>query len=313
MNIAVVGSLGFDYIMNFSGNFTDRIKEEKIHSLSLSFLVDHLSKQLGGTAGNIAYTLKLTGLQPYIVAYAGNDFEPYRKHLASHNIPLDGIKEHKALPTSAYFVITDLDNNQIGSFYVGAMKDAHKLRINALPVKPDFVVIAPTDPKAMVKSAQYCQEHSLPYLFDPAFQTATFKHEELRLAINDAAILIGNDYEINLIESSLDISHEELLLMVPLLITTLGNKGSIIETRKESIHIKPAKTRGVVDPTGAGDAYRAGFLAGYLKKQPLAMCGQMGSVAAAYSVELYGTQTHTFTKQAFNRRYEENYGGKGLL
>ena len=314
MQVIVTGSLGYDYIMDFPGRFADRIMLDKIHKLSLSFLVDKLSKQFGGVAGNIAYTLKLLGIDPLVVACAGNDFTPYKKHLMKHQIGTSQIKEYKNESCSLYSVVTDQDDNQIGSFYVGAMKYAKDIALKGvtLPgrVTPlqSFVVLAPTDPAAMVKYVKECRSLKLPYLYDPAFQIATFSVDELKKGIEGAELFIGNDYEIALIEERLSISHEELLVMTPVVITTLGAKGSIIETRKDSIHIKPAKPKNTSDPTGAGDAYRAGFLAGYLRKFDLATCGQMGSVAAVYTVEKYGTQTHTFTKKEFIKRYEENFG-----
>ena len=305
MQVIVTGSLGYDYIMDFPGRFADRIMPDKIHKISLGFLVDKLTKQFGGTGANIAYTLKLLGLEPLLLACAGNDYAPYRKHFKNHGIATRGISIHPDESTSIYFVTTDQDDNQIGSFYVGAMKYAKDLR---LPDNTNFVIIAPTDPIAMNKYVKECQSRKLPYLYDPAFQIATFSAKELKEGIEGAAILIGNDYEIALTEDRIGISHEELLIMTPVVITTLGGKGSIIETRKESIHIKHAKPKNTSDPTGAGDAYRAGFLAGYLRKFDLTTCGQMGSVAAVYTVEKYGTQTHTFTQKEFCKRYEENFG-----
>ncbi len=326
MQVIVTGSLGYDYIMDFPGRFADRIMPDKIHQLSLSFLVDKLSKQFGGTGGNIAYTLKLFGLEPLLLACAGDDFDLYKKHLKSHGILTRGIAVHKDSTTSSYFVITDQDDNQIGSFYVGAMKYTKELSIRAMqgvalrgkatPYE-NFVIIAPNDPTAMKKYVKECRSHELPYLYDPAFQIATFSPDELKEGIEGAALFIGNDYEISLVEERLGVSHEELLRMTPVVITTLGAKGSIIETRKESIHVKPAKPNNTIDPTGAGDAFRAGFLAGYLRvvnSRPalevdkLLVCGQMGSVAAVYTVEKYGTQTHTFTKKEFIARYKANYG-----
>ncbi|MEK7544360.1 MAG: carbohydrate kinase family protein [Patescibacteria group bacterium] len=339
MKVIVTGSLGYDNIMDFPGRFADRIMPDNIHKLSLSFLVDKLSKQFGGVAGNIAYTLNLLGIKPRIVACAGNDFGPYKKHLTRHHLNTTYIKQFADESCSLYSVVTDQDDNQIGSYFVGAMKHAKDLSITT-PLKDSgnrrdsrnrtnahsFVIISPTDPAAMVKYVKECRTLKIPYLYDPAFQIATFSPEELKEGITGAAILIGNDYEISLIESRLEISHEELLTMTPIVITTLGAKGSVIETRKESIHIKPAKPKNTSDPTGAGDAYRGGFLAGYLRyarfpeskksgfresvtnADQLLVCGQMGSVAAVYTVETYGTQTHTFTKKEFAKRYEENFG-----
>ena len=309
MQVIVTGSLGYDYIMDFPGRFADRIIPEKIHNLSLSFLVDTLTKQFGGVAGNIAYTLKLLGTEPVILACAGNDFTPYKNHLVRNDISTKYIKEYKDQSCSLYSVVTDQDDNQIGSFYVGAMKYAKNLTLLSFPRRREssFVVIAPTDPKAMIKYVKECRSANLPYLYDPAFQIATFSPDELKEGITSATLLIGNDYEISLIEERIGISHDELLAMTPIVITTLGAKGSVIETRKDAIHIKPTKPKNTSDPTGAGDAFRAGFLAGYLRKLDLLICGQMGSVAAVYTVEKYGTQTHTFTKKEFCKRYEENF------
>ena len=304
MNVVVTGSLGYDYIMDFPGRFADRIMADKIHKISLSFLVDKLSKQFGGTAGNIAYTLKLLGIEPNIVSAAGNDFVPYKKFLRSHGLTTAHIPEHRDVPTGSYFVVTDKDDNQIGSFYIGTSKYNKNLSLHAC----DFVVIAPNAPDAMKKYVKECRQKGYQYMYDPAFQIDNFSAEELHEGIEGAAILIGNDYEIELIQNKLDITHEDILVMGPIVVTTLGPKGSIIETRYESIGIKPAKPKNTSDPTGAGDAYRAGFLAGYLRKLDLKICGQMGSVAAVYTVEKYGTQTHAFTKKEFIKRYQENYG-----
>lgn len=310
MGVVVTGTMGFDYIMDFTGRFADRIMPEKIHALSLSFLVDTLSKQFGGTAGNIAYTLKLLGVTPDILAPVGNDFAPYKAFLQKHHIGLSHIAVHNDVSTSAYFVMTDKEDNQIGSFFLGATKYAKDLSIAKVQKssKKSFVILSPTEPGAMKKYVKECISHNYAYLYDPAFQIGNFSPTELREGIMGAQIFIGNDYEIALIEQKLEISHEELITMVPILISTLGSRGSIIETRKEAIHVKPAKPSDGSDPTGAGDAYRAGFVAGFLRGLDLAVCGQMGSVAAVYTVEKYGTQTHEFTKKEFIKRYKENFG-----
>lgn len=317
--IIVTGTLSFDYIMDFPGNFSDRIMPEKIHAISLSFLVDKLSKQFGGTAGNIAYSLNLLESNCHLLSVAGNDFEPYRIFLEKSGLSTAGVTQIRKLPSSCYFVITDKNDNQIGSFYLGATKFAHTVSIGEYLKKNSsihnsyFVILAPTTPEAMLGYVGECQKLKLPYLFDPAFQIATFENEQLKSAITGAEILIGNDYEIALIEEKFEISHEELIVMVPVLVTTLGPKGSVIETRKESIHISPAKAKKVLDPTGAGDAYRSGFMAGYCRGYDLVTCGQIGSVAAVYTVEKYGTVTHSYTKAEFSQRFVENYGTTIIL
>lgn len=307
MKEIVTGSLGYDYIMNFSGRFADRIMPDKLHQISLSFLADKLSKNLGGTAGNLAYTLKLLGEDPYIVSTAGNDFEDYRSFLENHSIEHTGINIVTNEPCGSYHVITDSDDNQIGAFYTGATKYNKDLSIH-LPEHAGFVVVGPNDPDAMRKFVTECRKEGYRYMYDPAFQIGNFSPEDLRFAIEGAELLIGNDYEIALIEQKLDSTHEELILMGPkAIITTLGSKGAVIETRHEAIHVKPAKPKNVSDPTGAGDAFRGGFLAGYLKGLDLLVAGQMGAVAAVYTVEKYGTVTHHFTKDEFITRYRENY------
>lgn len=300
MNIVVTGTLGYDYIMDFPGKFTDRIMADKIHKISLSFLVNKLDKNFGGTAGNIAYSLSLLKLNPTILSSAGKDFEEYKKFLISKNISTKNIYVDRKENTSSYFVVTDQDDNQIGSFYLGASKNNKKLSVKT----GDFVVIAPNTPEAMMKYVDECQKSNIPYLFDPAFQIDNLSAEDLKMGISKAAIFIANDYEIALTEKKIK------KMNCPIIITTLGSKGSIIEKLKEKIVIKPAKVKNTCDPTGAGDAYRAGFLAGYLKGLDLKTCGQMGSVAAAYTVEKYGTMTHHYTIIEFCKRYFENYHEK---
>lgn len=320
-NVIVTGTLGFDYIMDFAGRFADRIMPDKIHALSLSFLVDTLSKQFGGTAGNIAYTLKLLGVEPFIMAPVGSDFVPYHEFLRKHKITTTYIAKHKDVSTSAYFVMTDSQDNQIGSFFLGATKYAKDLSIKTITDSGNpkdsrnqkFIILAPTAPDAMKRYVKECKGLDIPYLYDPAFQIGNFTTSELAEGIDGAQILIGNDYEIALIEQKLEITHEELIVMVPILITTLGSQGSIIETRRDAIHIKPARPQNTSDPTGAGDAYRAGLIAGLLRGYDLDVCGQMGSVAAVYTIEKYGTQTHEFTKREFIKRYKENFGQSIVL
>lgn len=311
MDAIVIGTLGFDYIMDFPGKFSDRIMPDKTHKISLSFLVDKLNKQFGGTAGNIAYSLKLLGIEPFILSVAGNDFTEYKRFFINKKIPTKYIKEYRDVTTGSYFVVTDQDDNQIGSFYSGATKYAQNLSV---PVGiSDFVIISATAPEAMKKAVLECKQNKQKYLYDPAFQVGSLSEKELLEGISDAEIFIGNDYEITLVEKKLGVSHADLRKMVPVLITTLGGNGSLIETKKNKIEIKPAIPSEVLDPTGAGDAFRGGFVAGYLRGFDLKTCGQMGSVASVYTVEKYGTITHSYTKQGFISRYFENFAQRLVL
>lgn len=321
----VTGSLGFDVIMDFPGLFSDRIMPDRIHALSLSFLVDRMERQHGGTAGNIAYTLKLLDIDPLIVSAAGNDFSPYREFLNDHGITTEFICVYPDTGTGVYTVITDKDDNQIGAFFIGATKYNHDLTLEPLliakmkvegektQVSSHFVVIAPNSPEAIAGYVAECQIMGIPYMYDPAFQIDHFTGEELAKAVRGTALLIGNDYEIALIERKMGVSHDFLVSMAPITITTLAGKGSLIETRTDRFEIPSATPKEVIDPTGAGDAYRAGFLAGFLRGLTLPVCGRMGSVAATYAVENYGTQRHTFTLDEFIRRYEANFGTSLLM
>lgn len=305
--VVVTGSLGYDYIMDFPGRFADRIMPDKIHQISLSFLVDKLEKQFGGTAGNIAYTLNLLAIEPLIVSAAGNDFAPYKKFLLRQGIDIRFIRVFRSVATGAYFVVTDQEDNQIGSFYIGASQFNRQLTLPAV-ANLGMVVVTANDPQAMVRYYSSCQKRKLRYLFDPAFQIDNLSCDELAGGIEGAEIFIGNDYEIALVEKKLGWDHERLAEAVDVLITTFGSKGSLVEAGGLRQRIGVARTKNTSDPTGAGDAYRAGFLAGYLRNLSLKVCGQMGAVAAAYTVEKYGTQTHRFTLSQFKRRYKEAFG-----
>jgi adenosine kinase len=311
--IVVAGSLSFDYIFNFPGKFKDHILPEKIHLLNLSFLTDKLNKNLGGTAGNISYNLSLLGEKALILAPAGKDFGPYQSFLKKAGIETKYIKRYKNDFTSNYFALVDQRDNQIGGFYAGAMAKADKLFLEKVKEPINLVVISPTKPEAMIKLAQEAQKKDLAYVFDPGMQLPRLSKIQLLKGIRGAEILIGNDYEISLIRKKSNLSKEQLLGKVKILITTLAEKGSLIETQKKKIKIKAAKAKNVSDPVGAGDAYRAGFAAGYLRGLDLGTCGQMGAVTAVYTVEKYGTMTHKFTKGQFEKRYYRNFYDKITL
>ena len=301
--ITVTGSLAFDTIMDFPGKFSDHIMPDKIHQINLSFLVNKLSKQKGGTAGNIAYNLALLKIPVSIVGAAGSDFSEYGKFLQDAGVDISKIKVIQEESTSSAFIMTDKSDNQITAFYPGAMTQNSSLSI---PVS-DLVVISPNDPAAMIKFVKECQKKNIPYMLDPGMQLPALSPEDLKNMINGTTILIGNDYEIALLKERLSLSESDILSQVKILITTLGEKGSIIQSGSQTIEVNPAKPNEVVDPTGAGDAYRAGFLAGYMKGLDLSVCGQMGSVVACFAIEKYGTTSHKFSMEEFSERYKENF------
>jgi adenosine kinase len=309
--VVVTGSLAFDNIMSMPGRFKDHILPDKIHILNVSFTMDTFRKEYGGTGGNQAYTLALLGIKPLLVAAAGNDFSAYKKHLVRIGIDLSGIVEFKDVLTATGFVTTDKDDNQIWGFYGGAMFKAKEISIEKyIDSNNSFVLITPDDPDAMGKYVGECVKNGASFLFDPAFYIPTMKLSKLKKGVNNAKILIGNDYEISLLKKRIGFSRSEMIRDGRILITTLGEKGSIIEKRGERHIIPAAKPENTSDPTGAGDAYRAGFVAGYLRGFSLPVCGRMGATAAVYTVEKYGTQTHKFSLKEFERRYSNNFQKK---
>lgn len=307
-NIIITGSLAFDLIMDFPGKFAEHIDPSKLHILNISFLVDNLKKERGGNSGNIAYTLSLLGMSSSILSNAGDDFETYARFLNEHSISTENIKIIPGESTATAIIMTDKADNQISAFYPGAMKQNINLSLKDLKSKSDFAVITPDVPEAMEKFALECRELKLPYLFDPGMQLPRLSDEQLISGIEGAEILIANDYEMGIITKRSKINEEGLMRKVKVLITTLGEKGSQILTKDQKIKIAPAKPEEIKDPTGAGDAYRAGFLAGYLRGLDLKTCGQIGSVASCYAVEKYGTTRHGFTVKEFKDRYFKNFG-----
>lgn len=308
--IVVTGSLAYDHIMKMPGNFQDHIMPDKLHILNVSFIMEKFRKEFGGTGGNIAYNLGLHKIPTLLLATAGKDFAPYKKHIEKlKTLDLSGVRTYKSLSCANGFVMTDQNNNQIWGFYEGAMKKANMLTLSKL--KPnDFLVIAPNDPLAMIRYAFMAKKFKVPYMFDPAFNIPHFKVIDLKKAIESATILIGNDYEIELIKRRLKWSTKKLINSVKIAITTLGSKGSRIYENGKVHIVHPAKPANTSDPTGAGDAYRAGFIAGYFNNLPLKTCGQIGSTTSVYTVEKYGTQTHHYTKKQFAKRFKENYKEK---
>jgi adenosine kinase len=314
MSIVISGSIAFDYLMTFPGKFRDNIIPEKLDKISLSFLVDSLTRHRGGIAANIAYTLALLGERPIVFATAGEDFHEYRIWMDSHNMDTRYIKEIKEKFTASFFVNTDLENNQIASFYTGAMADAALLSLKDIPKgEADYVVIAPNDPTAMRKYTDECVELGLPYLFDPSQQVARNPHADLREGVAGAHAVFCNEYEFDLLQKHTGFTADEIQKKVKLLVVTRGANGAsvISEGRAYNIPIVPADH--IADPTGVGDAFRGGFLRGYRLGFDLQVCGQMGALAATYCLEQKGTQNHFFTPEQFIERYRKSFDDLGVL
>lgn len=307
--VIVAGSLAFDQIMVFPGDFRDHVLADKLHTINISFLVSEMRKQRGGCSANIAYTLALLGCEPRIVAAAGNDFDDYREWLDGQGVDTSAIGIFADETTACCHITTDQRDNQITGFFVGAMKRAGELSIRQrMGERPAFCIVAPDDPEAMVRHCREAREAGLPLLFDPSFQVTAMDGESLAAAARGAAIMMVNDYEHAVFEQKTGREGAAIFELVDMVVVTLGGDGSKILQPDGEIRIPAASISGLVDPTGAGDAFRAGFVTGLMRGYELEACGRMGSVAAAYAVEQSGTQSHGFTGEEFAARYRHNFG-----
>lgn len=308
--ILISGSIAYDHIMDFPDSFKNHILPDQIHILNVSFVVGNLKKELGGCAGNIAYTIKLLGGDPIILGSIGKDSKDYIDHLEKNNISSKYIHRSNNLLTSSAHITTDKDDNQICAFYPGAGAQSDDLSVKNIEEEIKIALISPTGKDAMIKHSKECAEKNIPIVFDPGQQMTAFSPQELMLLIGQAKFLIANDYEMKLIEDKTGWTQEKLLEYVDVLITTLGSKGSSIRTKDEIIKIEPCPPNSADDPTGAGDAYRSGFFTAFTKDHDLKTCGQIASVAAVYAIENYGTQNHNFTSEEFAQRYKKTYGSE---
>ncbi len=308
MTILVSGSLAYDHIMDFQGNFQDHILPEKVHILNVSFLVNSLRKMRGGCAANVAYNLALLSEHPRIIGTVGHDFEDYRRFLSEAGVDLSAVKVIPDEFTASCFITTDKSSNQITGFYPGAMNMAHELKIADFePAEIKMVIVSPNDPEAMINHPRECRELGLPYIYDPGQQVIFFDGDTLLEGIRGAKVVIGNDYELGMIEKKTGYTPERLLELAEIVIVTKGKFGSTILTRERTVEIPIAAERGLVDPTGGGDAYRAGIIKGLLHGYSLEQTGRIAALAATYCVEQYGTQSHSYTPEEFAARYAENF------
>ena len=309
MRIIVTGSIAYDYVMVFPGQFQDHILPEKMHVLSVSFLVDSMKRLHGGTAPNIAYNMALLGERPEVVGTVGQDFADYRTWLADRGVVTDGIKVIADDFTASCFINTDLKHNQITAFYPGAMKHAATIKLADLGLTAtDLVLIAPNAPDAMAGYAKECTELGIPYLYDPSMQAPRMSAEELEAGFAGAKVLTGNDYEFGMMAEKLGISEPELRNRVPITVVTKGEAGALITVNGQEYEIPPAKPHAVVDPTGAGDAFRAGLVKGMAHNFSWPVVGRLGALTGVYAIEQTGTQHHSYTLTEFVDRYRTNFG-----
>jgi len=309
MNVVVTGSVAFDYIMSFPGRFREHILPDKLDSISLSFLVDDMRRVYGGCAPNIAYSLALLGERPRLLASAGLDAAEYRTWLDEQGVDTSLLLICEDCFTASFFVNTDLDQNQIASFYTGAMGRAHELSLHDIASdKPDIVIISPNDPQAMAKFARECRELGIDYIYDPSQQVARVGGDELAEGLTGAKVLILNDYEYSILQNKTGLNEAQLLERVETIVVTLGEQGSRIVTQDQVYRVPVAQPYAVLEPTGVGDAYRAGLIVGMAHGFSWPVTGRIAALAAVYVIEHPGPQPKPYSLEDLVARYRANFG-----
>ena len=314
MKIAITGSVAYDYIMSYPGEFKEMLIADQLDKISVSFLVDSMSRHRGGVATNIAYTLALLGETPILVAAAGNDFTEFGNTLSDVGVDLSGVVVQNDVHTASFFVTTDRDNNQIATFYAGAMARAGEVTLAGVLKDPvDLVVISPNDPVAMDQYVSECNAGGTPYLYDPSQQVARTDGETLKRGVSGATMLIVNEYEYSALQNKTGLTHENMAAMVETIIVTFGEQGAMIYTQDGETQIPAVSPDNIVDPTGVGDAFRSGLLKGIANDWPLELSAKVGALAATYVLEQLGTQNHSFSRDGFVARFRQHFDDEGYL
>ena len=313
MDILLTGSVAYDYLMTFPGLFKEQILPERLESISLSFLVESMSRQRGGVAPNIAYSMALLGTHPRVMATVGEDFEEYRAWLEAKGVDTTLMKVVPGVYTASFFATTDQTNAQIASFYPGAMGYASSQSLKELSSKPELILVSPNEPGAMSKFAAEARELKIPYLYDPSQQVLRLDGKELARDMEGAQFLFCNDYEFGLISKKTGWSLDQILEHVNILVITRGKDGADLYADNNTVHIPTVPEREMVDPTGVGDSFRGGFLAGYSRGFDWKLCGELGSLAAVYCLEKNGPQSHSYTREEFVQRFREHFDDAGKL
>jgi adenosine kinase len=312
MKIGVAGSVGLDHLMTFSGKFTDSLVAGSLEKVSLSFLVDSLDVRRGGCAANIAYGMGVLGLNPILIAAVGKDWADYEAWLSRHGVDTSHALVSTTLHTAHFVVTTDQDLNQIASFFPGAMSEARNIELSPIMDKAgrlDMMVISPDDPEAMLRHSEVCRQLGIAFAADPSQQMARMSGEEIKLLIQGAAYLFLNEYELALAMQKTGWSDREILEQVKFRVVTLGSKGAKVESAAgEFVQVSCPKEKSKKDPTGVGDSFRSGFIAGLAWGLSHERCAQLGALIATYVIETLGTQEYRFTRGEFVARFAEAYG-----
>ena len=307
MSALICGSIAFDTVMVFPGRFRDHILPDKVHMLNVSFLAPEMRRNFGGCAGNIAFNLKLLGGEGYIMATAGRDFAPYRQWLDECGLDLRYVRELSSEFTAQAYITTDSDNNQINAFHPGAMNQSHQNTVGAA-AGISIGIIAPDGREGMIQHAAQFAAAGIPFIFDPGQQLPRFDGPELERFVQQASWIAVNDYEGQLLEDRIGMRIEDIARRVKALIVTRGADGSIVYAGGERFEIPAAQVARVSDPTGCGDAYRAGLLFGLMKGYDWPAIGRIASLMGAIKIESHGTQNHRFTTAEFRSRYGQSFG-----
>jgi adenosine kinase len=312
MKIGVAGSVGLDHLMTFSGKFTDSFVAGSLEKVSLSFLVDSLDVRRGGCAANICYGMGILGLNPVLIAAVGKDWADYEAWLSRHGVDTSHALVSTTLYTAHFMVTTDDDLNQIASFFPGAMSEARNIELAPIMEKTgrfDMVVISPDDPEAMLHHSDVCRSEGIAFAADPSQQMARMSGEEIKLLIDGASYLFLNEYELALAMQKTGWSDREILEHVKIRVVTLGSKGAKVESAAgEFVQVGVPQEKSKTDPTGVGDSFRSGFIAGLAWGLSHERCAQLGSLIATYVIETMGTQEYRFTSAEFLARFEGAYG-----
>jgi adenosine kinase len=312
MKIGVAGSVGLDHLMTFSGKFTDSLVAGSLEKVSLSFLVDSLDVRRGGCAANIAYGMGVLGLNPILIAAVGKDWADYEAWLTRHGVDTSHALVSSTLHTAHFVVTTDQDLNQIASFFPGAMSEARNIELSPIMEKTgrlDMMVISPDDPEAMLRHSEVCRQLGVPFAADPSQQMARMTGDEIKLLIEGASYLFLNEYELALAMQKTGWSDQEILERVKFRVVTLGSKGAKVESAAgEFVQVTCPQENSKTDPTGVGDSFRSGFIAGLAWGVSHERCAQLGALIATYVIETLGTQEYRFTNAQFVERFAQAYG-----
>ena len=307
MSIVVTGSIAFDYLMSYPGRFTEHFLPEHMSRVSLSFLVDSMDKRRGGCAPNIAYTLALLGERPRLMGTAGQDFDDYRRWLEAAGVDTTLVADVRDKFTASFFCSTDVEGNQIASFYTGAMANAAELSFRTVD-DCEVAMISPNDPGAMIQYAEECRTLGIPYIWDPGQQCARMEGDELRQGVVGAALVMCNDYELELLRQKTGLGEAEILAHAGGLVVTKGELGCTVFSGGAEVDVPAVAPSRIVDPTGVGDAFRGGFLKGMARGADAVTSAKLGAVAAAYALEHLGGQSHAYTWAEFQDRYAGTFG-----